>query len=138
MRRPNGLKAYTERELYKHLSEEDDELLAVEVWTAAKNVLRDTGEEYEASGAKLLELLFEHSLEKHNMWYVNKLHWLLNIGQPGGTPQIANADSVKQGFEQWKDTYYEVKLVGDGITEDDAIFSLQQLMAKFGPQMQTQ
>ena len=72
---------YGDKELYKHLSDSDDELLAEEIWVAARTVLDDIGEDYTPSGAKLMEMLFEYSMGKSNMWYVNNLHWLLNIGQ---------------------------------------------------------
>ena len=44
----------------------------MEIWVAATEVLKDMDEEYEPSGAKLMELLFEHSLDKHANYVFRK------------------------------------------------------------------
>lgn len=136
VRRPNGMKAYTKQELHQHLSEEDEELLAMEIWIAAKPVFKDIDMEYEAEASELVETLFEHSLDKGNLWYVEKMQWLLAIGQPRGPKAVHNPGQTKVRFAEWKATYDELQLVHPGgISEDDAIFSLSSLVEKFGPQM---
>ena len=102
VRRPNGMKTYHSQELQAHLDETDEELLALELWVAAREVFEDIDMDFEDKGSDLVEVLFEHALDKGQQWYVQKLHWMLSIGEPGGHSAIGGPAQVKEEFAAWK------------------------------------